>query len=192
MCLCPDFRGDRLLQLERQTYCWAPSKSRVQVRESVRDLAKRELEPLNRNAAEPLSITKLSDFVDRVYLPFAKQQKRPSTYRGYKQVWSDYLEGRCKSEWLREVKTHHVQSWLEEIAREHAISIPDLVSRPDYYEESPQCAVLSPTSRPSTARRATKYGITYAGAQFARAESSRAEPIRASTFHVRSVACATP
>jgi hypothetical protein len=42
---------------------------------SVRDLAKRELEPLNRNLAEPLSVTKLSDFVDRVYLPFAKQQK---------------------------------------------------------------------------------------------------------------------
>ena len=57
---------------------------------SVRELAKRELEPLNRNVAEPLSITKLSDFVDRV--------------------------------WLREVKTHHVQSWLEEIAREHEIS----------------------------------------------------------------------
>ena len=37
-------------------------------------------------------------------------------------MWSDYLEGRCKSEWLREVKTHHVQSWLEEIAQEHAIS----------------------------------------------------------------------
>jgi hypothetical protein len=76
---------------------------------SVRDLAKRELEPLNRNVAEPLSITKLSDFVDRVYLPFAKQQKRPSTYRGYSQV-SDYLKTRCQSEWLREVKTHHVQS----------------------------------------------------------------------------------
>jgi integrase len=89
---------------------------------SVRDLAKRELEPLNHNVAEPLSVTKLSDFVDRVYLPFAKQQKRPSTYRGYSQVWSDYLKERCKGEWLREVKTHHVQSWLEEIGREHEIS----------------------------------------------------------------------
>jgi integrase len=27
-----------------------------------------------------------------------------------------------QSKWLREVKTHHVQSWLEEIAREHEIS----------------------------------------------------------------------
>jgi hypothetical protein len=99
-----------------------PVDAEHKTKASVRDLAKRELEPLNRNVGEPLSITKLSDFVDRVYLPFAKQQKRPSTYRGYKQVWSDYLEGRCKSEWLREVKTHHVQLWLEKIAREHEIS----------------------------------------------------------------------
>ena len=99
-----------------------PVDAEHKTKASVRDLAKRELEPLNRNVAEPLSITKLSDFVDRVYLPFAKQQKRPSTYRGYKQMWLDYLESRCKAEWLREVKTHHVQSWLGEIAREHEIS----------------------------------------------------------------------
>ncbi len=48
---------------------------------SVRDRAKTELEPLNRNLVEPLNITKLGDFVDRVYLPFTKQQKRPSTRR---------------------------------------------------------------------------------------------------------------
>jgi integrase len=37
-------------------------------------------------------------------------------------MWSDYLEGRCRSEWLREVKTHHVKLWLEGISREHEIS----------------------------------------------------------------------
>jgi hypothetical protein len=91
-----------------------PFDAEHKTKASVRDLAKRELEPLNRNVAEPLSIMKLSDFVDRVYLPFAKQQKRPSTYRGYRQMWLNYLESRCKAEWLREVKTHHVQSWLGE------------------------------------------------------------------------------
>jgi hypothetical protein len=99
-----------------------PVDAEHKTKASVRDLAMRELEPLTRNVAEPLSITKLSDFVDRVYLPFANHQKHPSTYREYKQVWSDYLAGRCKSEWLREVKTHHVQSWMEEIAQEHEIS----------------------------------------------------------------------
>ena len=67
-------------------------------------------------------MTKLSDFVDRVYLPFGKQQKRPSTYRGYAQMWSNYLKTRCQAEWLREIRTHHVQAWLEETGREHEIS----------------------------------------------------------------------
>lgn len=31
-------------------------------------------------------------------------------------------ERRCEPAWLREVKTHNVQSWLEDIAREHRIS----------------------------------------------------------------------
>ena len=91
-------------------------------RASVRDLATRELEPLNRNAPEPLRVTLLGDFIDRVYLPFVKQQKRPSTYRGYSQVWSDYLKAYSQAKWLREVKTHHVQSWLEGVARERKIS----------------------------------------------------------------------
>jgi len=99
-----------------------PVDAEHKTKASVRDLAKQELEPLNRNVAEPLSVTKLSDFADRIYLPFTKQQKRPSTYRGYSQVWSDYLKTRCEGEWLREVKTHHVQSWLEEVGREHEIS----------------------------------------------------------------------
>jgi len=89
---------------------------------SVRDIAKRELQSLKQNQAEPLRVTKLGDFVDRVYLPFAKQQKRPSTYRGYSQMWWNYLKDRCEDAWMREIKTHHVQLWLEEIARDHQVS----------------------------------------------------------------------
>jgi integrase len=89
---------------------------------SVRDIAQRELEPLNQNAAEPLRVTKLGDFVDRVYLPFVKQQKRPSTYRGYSLMWADYLKTRCEASWMKEVKTHHIQKWLDEVGREHGIS----------------------------------------------------------------------
>ena len=89
---------------------------------SVRDLAQQQLEPLNRTLSEPLRVTNLGDFMDRVYLPFVKQQKRPSTYRGYSLMWADYLKIRCETAWMREVKTHQVQSWLEEIGREHGIS----------------------------------------------------------------------
>jgi integrase len=37
-------------------------------------------------------------------------------------MWLDYLKTQCSNEWLREVKTHHVQFWLDEIARAHGIS----------------------------------------------------------------------
>ena len=88
----------------------APVDPEHKTKASVRDLATQELDPLNRNVAEPLRVTKLGDFVTRIYLPFVKQQKRPSTFRGYSQMWSDYVEPRCKAEWLREIKTHHVQT----------------------------------------------------------------------------------
>ena len=96
----------------------APVDAHHKTKASVRQLAAVLLEPLNHTSASPLTITRLGDFVERIYLPFVKQQKRPSTYRGYNQVWNDYLKGSCESEWMREVKTHQVQAWLEEIARE--------------------------------------------------------------------------
>ena len=37
-------------------------------------------------------------------------------------MWSIYLKRRCEAAWMREVKTHQVQSWLDEIGREHPIS----------------------------------------------------------------------
>jgi integrase len=86
---------------------------------SVRHLAAAAVESINRVRIEPLSITTLPDFVERVYLPYAKEQKRPSTYRGYHQIWDTYLVDLCKDAWLRNIKTHQVQSWLERIARVH-------------------------------------------------------------------------
>jgi integrase len=99
-----------------------PVDAEHKTKASVRDLAKHELEPLNRNQALPLGVTKLGDFLERVYLPFAKRQKRPSTYKGYSQMWFYHLKAGCESAWMREVKTCHVQSWLEEIGRDHGIS----------------------------------------------------------------------
>ena|ERR1700741_340691 len=42
---------------------------------SVRHLAAAALEPVNRGCVDPLTVTTLQDFVDRVYLPYAEQQK---------------------------------------------------------------------------------------------------------------------
>jgi integrase len=100
----------------------APIDAEHKTKASVRSLAEELLEPLNKKKVDPLTITTLGDFCDRAYLPFVKEHKRPSTYRGYSQMWNDYLKERCGSAWLREVKTCHVQTWLETIAREDDLS----------------------------------------------------------------------
>jgi integrase len=96
----------------------APVDAKHKTKASVRHLAAEVLEPLNRTSVSPLRVMTLGDFVEGVYLPFAEQQKRPSTYRGYKQIWYDYLKGASASAWMREVKTYDVQAWLEAIARQ--------------------------------------------------------------------------
>jgi hypothetical protein len=95
----------------------APVDAQHKTKASVRRLAAEVLEPLQCRNVSPLFVTTLGDFVDRLYLPFVKQQKRPSTYRAYIQMWNAYLKNKCESAWLREVETHDVQKWLEEIAK---------------------------------------------------------------------------
>ncbi|MGH9438317.1 MAG: hypothetical protein ACRD22_10580 [Terriglobia bacterium] len=50
---------------------------------------------VNRNHVRPEGTLKLEEFVEKNYLPRVASQKRPSTYRGYRNVWKCYLEPRC-------------------------------------------------------------------------------------------------
>ena len=44
-----------------------------------------------------------------------EQNKRPSTLKGYRDIWEDHLKALCERIWLKEVRTYHVQGWLNEI-----------------------------------------------------------------------------
>ena len=48
------------------------------------------------------------------------EQKHPSTYCGYRDIWENHLKPRCSSLWLREVRTCDVQQVLDEVGREGA------------------------------------------------------------------------
>lgn len=85
---------------------------------SVRDLAKDFLATVNEYRTEPETVVTIGDFVKTVYLPFIKQQKRPSTEKGYRDAWEGHLKNRCGSTLLRDVRTCNVQKWLEAIAAE--------------------------------------------------------------------------
>jgi integrase len=95
---------------------------------AARNLAEPLLESLNKTnrSAQPQFVTTLGDFCERVYFPFVEDQKRPSTLRGYRQIWDSYLSKRCGSVWLRDVRTHDVQRWLDQIAAEERVTKQDL------------------------------------------------------------------
>jgi hypothetical protein len=60
-------------------------------------------------------IVTISDFVERVYLPWTAEHKRPSTAKGYRDIWEDHLKPISEQVWLKDTRTYHVQSWLNQI-----------------------------------------------------------------------------
>jgi hypothetical protein len=50
-----------------------------------------------------------------VYLPWIAEQKRPSTAKGYRDIWEDHLKPLSEKVWLKDTRTYHVQGWLNQI-----------------------------------------------------------------------------
>jgi integrase len=91
-------------------------------RASVRTLAEDFLRPLNDGNSEQQPTSRLGEFVEKVYLPHVRDHKRPSTYRGYLDMWEDHLSARCGEWWLRDARTTDIQRLLDQVARESGLS----------------------------------------------------------------------
>ena len=89
---------------------------------SVRDMARDFLKPINEASDEQQPTTRLGELVETIYLPWVKDHKRPSTYKGYQDMWKGHLNARCGDWWLRDTRTVDIQRLLDEIAREDSLS----------------------------------------------------------------------
>jgi integrase len=88
----------------------------------ARELAKPTLSKVNQPDRTPETAVSLVDFVERIYLPRMDQQKRPSTVKGYRDIWANHLKGRSAGLWMREIRTCDIQRILDDIARPGALS----------------------------------------------------------------------
>jgi integrase len=77
--------------------------------------AERHMATINGGAIPPERIITVGDFVERVYLPWVELYKRPSTAKGYRDIWQEHLKPLAERVWLRDTRTYHVQGWLEQI-----------------------------------------------------------------------------
>jgi integrase len=77
--------------------------------------AERHMATVNSGTIPAERIVTVRDFVEQVYLPWIEQHKRPSTAKGYRDIWHGHLKPLCGPVWLKDVKTYHVQGWLNQI-----------------------------------------------------------------------------
>jgi integrase len=89
---------------------------------SVRPLADEFLRPFNDGTYVPTSSMTVRAFVEGHYLPYAKDQKRPSTYDGYRKMWKAHLKDRMNMP-LREFRTVDCETLLNQIVRKHDLGV---------------------------------------------------------------------
>src|SRR5262252_5200806 len=78
--------------------------------------AERHMATINSGTIPEDRIVTICDFVERVYLPWIELHKRPSTLKGYRDIWEDHLQPISEQVWLKDARTYHVQRWLNQIA----------------------------------------------------------------------------
>lgn len=95
--------------------------------------ARKFLDRVNgQSGQEPEHNRRVGDFYTNVYLPHIAKTKAASTVKGYKDMWEDHISRAVvkigqkqvpfSELWLRNVRTVHVTSVLQEIADEHGLS----------------------------------------------------------------------
>jgi integrase len=89
---------------------------------AARQLADEFLAPINAMGDDRSSAVKLLDFVEDSYFPSAEAQLRPSTFNGYRNLWSKYLSPRMGGT-LRGFRTADGERLLQAIAQDHKLSV---------------------------------------------------------------------
>src|SRR5215469_136782 len=81
----------------------------------IENAAAEHMATVNRGTIPADRITTVGQFVEDIYLPWVEQQKRPSTGRSYSNIWKIQLKALCADVWLKNVRTFHVQGWLNSL-----------------------------------------------------------------------------
>jgi len=114
--------GDTIKTIQRSKRL-APVDAEHKTRKSVEGLVDTVIEPINKVPASYVAI-QLGEFVDGTYLPSVESKRKPSTYRGYKQMWQRYLKPRskCTGLLLHNTETRMIQALLDEVEHDEKLA----------------------------------------------------------------------
>ena len=107
---------DGTVQRKRVTHQLGPVVTRgKRPPADIQTEAGRHMATINSGIVSAERIVTIGDFVERVYLPWIDEHKRPSTAKGYRDIWEDHLQPLCQQVWLKDTRTYHVQGWLNQV-----------------------------------------------------------------------------
>jgi integrase len=93
----------------------APFGDKFRTEKSVRSLAEEILQPLN-DGRQPSGPQTLKSFIELSYFAHAREHKRPSTFKGYSNLYKRYIAPRVGGLRVREFRTVDGQRLLDAIA----------------------------------------------------------------------------
>jgi hypothetical protein len=94
----------------------AEASGPYRTKNAAEQLADEVMESVNREAGRPESTMSLNRFIENCYLPYVDEQKRRSTYSGYRNIWLRYVRPKGEVA-LRDVRTLEGGQMLKDIAR---------------------------------------------------------------------------
>ena len=96
----------------------APYCDAYRSEKSVRPLAAEILLPVNAGTQDVRSTMRVSDFVEAVYLPEVKAQRRPSTYKNYRDIFRLHVQPRLGDKSLRQFRCCDGERLLADVSRQ--------------------------------------------------------------------------
>jgi integrase len=94
----------------------AEASGQYRTRDAAEKLAYEIMRPINHGIVRPESTMSLNRFIEDCYLPYVDEQKRRSTYCGYKNIWLRYIQPNGTVA-LRDFRTLEGEQMLKDIAR---------------------------------------------------------------------------
>lgn len=105
----------------------APFCDEYRTVKSVRLLAAETLNPLNTGKLRAESTQTVRDFIEEKYLPYVREHKRPSTQKGYLDIFEDHVRDRLFGIRMREFRTIDGERLLSAIASDNKLSHRSLI-----------------------------------------------------------------
>ena len=110
-------------QIVRKQQCkkLAAVCDRYRVEKDLHGLRDEILGPINSGKVRPESTLSVAGFADKNWLPWARENCKPSTVAGYETLWSTYLAPYLKEISLRDFRTVDAANLFAQIHRNHKI-----------------------------------------------------------------------